>query len=68
VVLLTVVPTSFVGVDSFVKMRFRFIAVICSIFLWEAETGGKGGAVSFDHISYCLLLNSGNYGDCVIRW
>ena len=54
-VLLTVVPTSFMGVESFDKMRFRFIAGNLSISLQETETGGKGRhlTISFD----CSALN-----------
>ena len=41
-VLSTMVPTSFMGVDSFDKMRFRFIAGDPSLLLWETESGGEG--------------------------
>jgi hypothetical protein len=40
VVMSTVVPTSFVDVDSFDKMRFRFFAVRPSLLLRETESGG----------------------------
>ena len=44
-VLSTVVPTSFVGVDSFDKMRFKLIAGNLSILLWEIEIGGRRGDI-----------------------
>jgi hypothetical protein len=46
-----VIPTSFVGVDFFDKTRFRFIAGILSILLWDTETGGKGYALPFHLIT-----------------
>jgi hypothetical protein len=55
VVLLTVVPTSFAGVDSFHKTRFRFITRHLPISFPERETGGEGCCltISFD----CSALN-----------
>ena len=50
-VLSTVVPASFVGVDVFDKTRFRFIAGILSILLWETETGEKGDVLPFHLIT-----------------
>jgi hypothetical protein len=46
-VLSTVVPTSFVGVDSFDKTRFRFIAGNLSILLREIETERRGDVSPF---------------------
>jgi hypothetical protein len=42
-----VVSTSSVAVDFFDKARFRFIAGILSILLWETDTGGKGDVLPF---------------------
>jgi hypothetical protein len=54
-VLSTVVPTSFVGVDSFDIMIFRFIAGCLSLLLLEIESGRERRrlAISFD----CSALN-----------
>jgi hypothetical protein len=41
-VLSTVVPTFFTGVDSFGKMRFRFIAGHLPISLPERKSGREG--------------------------
>jgi len=49
-VLSTVVPSSFVGVDSFDKTRFRFIAGHPSLLLWETELGGRDDVLPFDLI------------------
>jgi hypothetical protein len=46
-----VVPTSIVGVDSFDKMRFRFIAGHPSLSLWETELGGRDEVSPFDLIA-----------------
>jgi hypothetical protein len=51
VVLSTVVPTSFAGVDSFDKTRFRLIARHLPISLRETETGGKGDISPFHLIA-----------------
>jgi hypothetical protein len=51
VVLSAVVPTSFVGVDSFDNMRFRFIPGHIPILLWETESGGRGDVSPFDLIA-----------------
>ena len=53
VVLSTVVPISFVGVDSFDKTRFRFIAGHLPIFLWETESVGRGDVSPFHLIAQC---------------
>ncbi len=45
VVLSTVVPTSFVAVDSLDKMRFRSIARHLRILLQGTDTGGGKGDV-----------------------
>ena len=50
-VLSAVVPTSFVGVDFFDIMRFRFIPGHIPILLWETESGGRGDGLSFDLMS-----------------
>jgi hypothetical protein len=47
VVLLTVVPTSFMGVDSFDNTRFRLIAGHPSFSLQETELGGRDIVLSF---------------------
>ena len=52
-VLSTVVPTSFVGVDSFDKTRFRIIAVHPPLSLPEIETGGRGDILPFHLIAQC---------------
>ena len=55
-VLLTVVPTSFMGVDSFDKTRFRFIVGYLRLSLWGTDTGGEEEwrlAIWFD----CSALN-----------
>jgi hypothetical protein len=46
-----VVPTSFAGVDSFDKMRFRLIAGHLPILLREIETGVKGDILPFHLIA-----------------
>ena len=51
VVLSTVVTTFFAGVDSFDKMRFRFIVRNISISLPEKETGGRGDVLPFHLIA-----------------
>jgi hypothetical protein len=38
----TVIPRSFTGIDSFDKIRFRFIAGHLPILVLKTETGGKG--------------------------
>jgi hypothetical protein len=50
-VLSTVVPTSFTGVDSFDKTRCRIIAGCPSLSLWETITGGRGYVLPFDLIA-----------------
>ena len=50
----TVVPSSFVGVDSYDKMRFGFTAGSPSLLLWETELGGGGDVLPFD---FCSALN-----------
>ena len=50
-VLSTVVPTSFVAVDSLDKTRFRFIPRHLQISLRGTETGGKGDVLPFDLIA-----------------
>ena len=42
-----IIPTSFAGVDSFHKTRFRFIAGHLPILLQETETGGGGDILPF---------------------
>jgi hypothetical protein len=58
VVLSTVVPTSFMGVDSFYKMRYKFIAGNLTILLWETLSAGRGNILPFDwvksHVPCCL--------------
>jgi len=62
-VLSTVVPTSFVGVDSVDKMRFRFITGNLSRLLWETETGGWGDISPFhliaQHLFGIMVLSTG---------
>ena len=50
-VLSTVVPTSFAGVDSFDKMRFRFIVGHPSLSLQQTELGGGDDVSTFDLIA-----------------
>jgi len=45
------VPTSFAGVDSFDKTRFRFIAGYLSLSLWETESGERDDVLPFDLIA-----------------
>jgi hypothetical protein len=45
-VLSTVVPKFFSGIDSFDKTRFRFIAIHLPILLPERESGGTSGVTS----------------------
>jgi hypothetical protein len=49
-----------VGVDSFDKTRFRFIAGNLSILLQEIETGGRGDVLPFhlikSHVVYEFLV------------
>ena len=52
-VLSTVVPTSFAGVDSFDKMRFRFIAGHPSLLWHKTELGGRDDVSPFDLIAQC---------------
>ena len=54
VVLSTVAPTSFTCVDSFEKMRFRFIAEHLPILLQETELGGSCDVLPFHLIAQCL--------------
>ena len=53
VVLSTVVPTSFAGVDSFDKTRFKFIAGHSSLSLWQTDLGGRGDILPLDLIAQC---------------
>ncbi len=53
VVLSTVVSTYFLGVDSFDKMRFRFIAGHLSLLLQGTVQGVKGDVLPFDMIAWC---------------
>jgi hypothetical protein len=55
----TVVPTSFVGFDSFDKTRFRFIAGNLSILLWETETGRRGDVLPFHLIKSLIVRKIG---------
>ena len=57
VVLLTVVPTSFMAVDSLDKMRFTFIARYLRISLQGTDTGDrKGDVLPFDLIAQHLTV------------
>ena len=54
-VLSTVVPTSFVAVDSLDKTRFRFITGDLRLSLRGTDTGGKSDVLPFDFD--CSALN-----------
>jgi hypothetical protein len=68
-VLSTVVPTSFVGVDSFDKTRFKFIAGHLSILLWEIESGVRGDVLPFHLIKSNIVYEFfvGKIGERVRR-
>jgi hypothetical protein len=69
VVLSTVVLTSSMGVDSFDKLRFRIVAGIFPIFLWETASGVRGDVLPFhlikSHIVYEFCMEK--IGERVIR-
>ena len=52
-VLSTVAITSFAGVDSFDKMRFRFIAGHLPISLPKTKQGERGDVLPFHLIAQC---------------
>ena len=52
-VLSTVVPISFVGVESYEKTGFRPIAGHPSLSLQETETGGRGDVLPLHLIAQC---------------